>query len=158
MGLMQHPIDHETLPTCCHVRSHVDVSSVQICLVSHAFKVNVKWTWTVPDISTNPIIGISWVKGPSSSSVMWPFNIQAQIVFPLTHPTCKAWAWAKLCDVAATPSMIGENRQLFTKEPVEFEKQPVEVQDCMKLTDHFRGIYRIYLNSIKENRRMSTCS
>ena len=33
--------------------------------------------------------------------------------------------------------MIGENRQLVTDEPVEFEKQPVEVQDCRKLTDHF---------------------
>ena len=29
--------------------------------------------------------------------------------------------------------MIGENRQLVTDEPVEFEKEPVEVQDCRKL-------------------------
>ena len=55
--------------------------------------------------------------------------------------------------------MIGENRQLDTDEPVEFEKKPVEVhQDCRKITDHFRGIYRIYPNLIKENRRMSTCN
>jgi hypothetical protein len=27
-------------------------------------------------------------------------------------------------------AMIGENRQLVTHEPVEFEKQPVEIQDC----------------------------
>jgi hypothetical protein len=41
--------------------------------------------------------------------------------------------------------MIGENRKLVIDEPVEFEKQPVEVhQDCRKITDHFRGIYRIY--------------
>ena len=39
---------------------------------------------------------------------------------------------------------------------VEFEKQPVEVQDCMKITDRFGGIYRIYPYLIKENRRMST--
>ena len=51
--------------------------------------------------------------------------------------------------------MIGEHRQLVTDEPVEFEKQPVEVQDCRNITDHFRGIYRIYLNLIKANRRMS---
>jgi hypothetical protein len=53
--------------------------------------------------------------------------------------------------------MIGENRQLslVTNELVEFEKFSVEVQDCMKITDHFRGIYRIYPNPIKENRRMS---
>ena len=55
-------------------------------------------------------------------------------------------------------SMIGENRQLVTNEPVEFEEYPVEVQDCKKITDHFRGIYRIYPNLIKENRRMSTCN
>ena len=55
-------------------------------------------------------------------------------------------------------SMIGENRQLVTDDPVEFEKLPVEVQDCRKITDHFRGIYRIYLNLIKENRKMSTCN
>ena len=52
--------------------------------------------------------------------------------------------------------MIGENRQLVTYEPVEFEKYPVEVQDCRKITDHFRAIYRIYPNLIKENWRMST--
>jgi hypothetical protein len=47
--------------------------------------------------------------------------------------------------------MIGENRQLVTNEPV-------EVQDCMKIIDYFRGIYRIYPNLRKENRRMSTCN
>jgi hypothetical protein len=52
-----------------------------------------------------------------------------------------------MCCVFA--AMIGENGQLVTNEPVEFEKQPVEVHDCMKIIDHFRGIYRrIYLNSI----------
>ena len=50
--------------------------------------------------------------------------------------------------------MIGENRQLVTNAPVEFEIQPVEVQDCRKVTAHFRGICRIYPNFIKENRRM----
>jgi hypothetical protein len=34
-------------------------------------------------------------------------------------------------------AMIGENRQLVTNEPVEFEKSPVEVQDCRKITGHF---------------------
>ena len=46
-------------------------------------------------------------------------------------------------------TMIGENRQLVTNEPVEFEKSPVEVQDCRKINDYFRGIYRIYPNLIK---------
>jgi hypothetical protein len=49
--------------------------------------------------------------------------------------------------------MIRENRQLVTDEPVAFE-----VQDRWKITDHFRGIYGIYPNLIKENRRMSTCN
>ena len=53
--------------------------------------------------------------------------------------------------------MIGENRQLVTDEPVEFEKEPVGVEDGRKITDHFRGIYRIYPDLIKENRKMSTC-
>ena len=47
--------------------------------------------------------------------------------------------------------MIGENRQLVTNEPV-------EVGDFKKITDHFRGIHRIYPNSVKENRRMSACN
>jgi hypothetical protein len=47
--------------------------------------------------------------------------------------------------------MIGENRQLVTNEPV-------EAQDCRKITDHFRGIYGIYTNLVKETQRMSTCN
>ena len=54
--------------------------------------------------------------------------------------------------------MIGEDRQLVTYELVDFEKYPVEVQDCMKITDCFRGIYIIYPNFIKEIQRMSTCN
>ena len=37
-------------------------------------------------------------------------------------------------------AMIGENRQLVTDEPVEFDKLPVEVQDFRRITDHFKGI------------------
>ena len=52
-----------------------------------------------------------------------------------------------------------ENRQLVTDEPVEFEKQPIEVQDCRKITDCFIGIHRIHPNLMKENwRMMSTCN
>ena len=47
--------------------------------------------------------------------------------------------------------MIGENWRLVTDESVEFEKPPVEAQNCRKIADHFRGIYRrIYPNLIKE--------
>ena len=54
--------------------------------------------------------------------------------------------------------MIGENRQLVTDEPVEFEEYPVDVQDCKKITDNFRGIYRIYPNLMKETRGISICN
>ena len=60
------------------------------------------------------------------------------------------------CEIASLP-MIGKNRQLVTDEPVELEKSPVEVQDCKKITNHFRGIHRIYPDLMKDNRRMLTC-
>ena len=37
------------------------------------------------------------------------------------------------------------NRLLVTDEPVEIEKNLVEVQDFRKFTDHFRGIYWTYI-------------
>ena len=40
-------------------------------------------------------------------------------------------------------AMSGKNRQLIADEAVEFEKSPVEVQDFRRITDQFRGIYRI---------------
>ena len=52
-------------------------------------------------------------------------------------------------------AVIGENRQLVSDEPVGFEKQPLKVQDWRKMTNRFRGIYRIYPTLIKDNRRMS---
>ena len=39
--------------------------------------------------------------------------------------------------IISSDPMIGENRQLVTNEPVEFEVYK-------EITDHFRGIYRIY--------------
>lgn len=42
--------------------------------------------------------------------------------------------------------MNGENQLLVKDQPVEFDKQPVGVQGFEKITDHFRGIYRIYLD------------
>ena len=52
--------------------------------------------------------------------------------------------------------MIAENRQLITNEPFEFEEKRLEVQDCKKFIDHYRGIHRKYPNLKKENRRLST--
>ena len=42
-----------------------------------------------------------------------------------------------------------DNLLLVADEPVEFEEQPVQIQDCRKNTDPFRGICRIFLNLIK---------
>ena len=47
-------------------------------------------------------------------------------------------------------SIIGENQQLVTNEPV-------EVEDCRKITNHFRGIYSVYPKFTKGNQRVSTC-
>ena len=52
---------------------------------------------------------------------------------------------------------LRKNWQLVTDEPVEFEKEPVEVGAFRRITDHFRGIYSIYLKCIKQNWEMSTC-
>ena len=60
--------------------------------------------------------------------------------------------------VVGCDSMHGEGQLLVTDAPVEFEKKPVEVEDFWKVTHHLRGIYGIYFNSIKKNRKMSTCS
>jgi hypothetical protein len=45
---------------------------------------------------------------------------------------------------------MGENRLLGTDEPVEFEIQPVEVEDLRGITGHFRRICGICLHVIKK--------
>ena len=52
-------------------------------------------------------------------------------------------------------SYVGEDPALVADEPAEFEKSSIEVQGLRKFTNHFRGIYRVYLNKIKQNRKMS---
>ena len=61
---------------------------------------------------------------------------------PKDHNMQPVWTWKHL------DPMIGENRQLVTDELVEFELEPVEVQDFRRITDHFRGIHGIYLKFI----------
>ena len=68
---------------------------------------------------------------------------------PWDGPGRAGSVWVGLPGVRELVSMIGENRQFVTNEPV-------EVQHCREITGHCRGIYRIYPNLIKENRRMST--
>ena len=98
-------------------------------------------------------------------------------VTKLNRPTTSCWNYVKETDVwltrvmklhqhsvslvtrhTPTNPMFGKNRQLVTNEPVEFEKKSVEVHDCRIITGRLRGIYRIYLNLIKESRMMSTCN
>ena len=42
-------------------------------------------------------------------------------------------------------AMFRKNRQLVAHEPLEFKKQVVEVEDLMKFSVHFSGIYRVHL-------------
>ena len=74
----------------------------------------------------------------------------------LTDSICPKTSRALVWRVRET--MSGENRCLVTNEPVEFEKRPVEVRGFRRTTDHFRGIYGIYLGWIKQHRKMSTCN
>ena len=76
--------------------------------------------------------------------------------------TGKRWVeYRDPIDLMGHPSdmqtMIREDWQLVTNELVEFDKEPIEVQNCKKFINHFRGFYRIYPNLIKENQSMSTC-
>ena len=54
--------------------------------------------------------------------------------------------------------MNKENWLLGKDEPIEFEKQPVEVNAFMKITAHCRGLRRVYLNLLTNNQKMSTCN
>ena len=55
-------------------------------------------------------------------------------------------------------AMNGEDQPLVTNEPVKLDKEPVKVQDFMKITNHFRRNYEIHFKLIKKNRKTSTCS
>ena len=59
------------------------------------------------------------------------------------HISTKRMAKITLVSRGPFKTMIGENRQLVTNEPVKFEEQPVEVQECRKITHRLKGIYRI---------------
>ena len=50
--------------------------------------------------------------------------------------------------------MNGENRMNW----LSLRNNQFEVQDFSQVSDHFRGIYRIYLNLIMKNQKMSTCN
>jgi hypothetical protein len=45
-----------------------------------------------------------------------------------------------------------------TNELVEFDKQPVEIQDSRKITDHFIGIQGIHLEIVTKNQKITTCN
>ena len=41
--------------------------------------------------------------------------------------------------------LLGKKQRLVTDEAVEFQKSLVEVRNFRRITDHLRGLYRIYL-------------
>ena len=75
--------------------------------------------------------------GKSKSKFMW-------ISYSLSK-------WRFSCSFDGCRALSGENWQLVIDEPV-------EVQDFKRITDRFRGIYKIYLKWIKLNWKMSTCN
>ena len=84
-------------------------------------------------------------KNPTNKSVVQSIDPLRKEIFPFLpnrNPSMKYQTQTE--NINPQESMIGENRQLVTDAPVEVEKQPVEAQDCRKITDHFRGIYRKY--------------
>jgi hypothetical protein len=54
--------------------------------------------------------------------------------------------------------MIGENRLLVTIEPVEFEKQPVEVQDFKKMTNTVVWNVKLLTQSNKNKKKKQSMS
>ena len=61
-------------------------------------------------------------------------------------------------DLRPHQSLNREIWPLVTDGLVKFEKWLVQVQYFSQTTKHFRGLYRIYLNLIKENWKISTCN
>ena len=95
----------------------------------------------------------SWALGCGSSwPKIWAWPLEASQYARPKAPLTMSYSLSTSLDSQkslATQSlaMIGENWQLVTNELV-------EVQDYMKITDHFRGNCIIYPNLIKEIRRM----
>jgi hypothetical protein len=50
-------------------------------------------------------------------------------------------------------AMSKETWRLFADDQGEIEKQLVQVEDLKKIDDHFRGIYRTYLNLWRKTKR-----
>jgi hypothetical protein len=87
------------------------------------------------------MLGLNFNQAKTNSATTHVFVLSARV-----RTEERLWSTLNTNDILRPTfgSMIGENRQLVTNELVEFEKYPVEVQNCKKNIDHFRGIYRIY--------------
>ena len=55
-----------------------------------------------------------------------------------------------------TSVWIGSPKSI--NELVEFEKNPVEIQDCKRIANHVRRFFITYLKYIKVNRDITTCN
>ena len=107
--------------------------------------------WLIKSPAVNPVLE----SGPAtchrrilrgSQSVFGATNSLRTRLFPFLFYTFReffAFLWGIM---TYTLPLLGKNRQLVTDELVEFEKEPVEVhRDFKRISDRFRGIYRIYL-------------
>ena len=54
--------------------------------------------------------------------------------------------------------MNGQKRPLGTNEPVGLEEYTVGIQYFEKISDHFKGFYKIYHKLIKENHKITMCN
>ena len=82
---------------------------------------------------------------------LWNYNLRyincyANTAILFAKFTAISFGAAFVLGAGLSAIMNGESRPVVTDELVEFEKRSVEVQDCRKIIDHFKGIHGIYLN------------
>ena len=66
------------------------------------------------------------------------------------------WGIFHIKPVVPQNVVMNENDVMSHTSPVEFEKEPVEVQDFEKITN--LGIFRTYLRLLKRNHKITSCN
>ena len=105
---------------------------------------------------------LSWWNQWSGRTGSW---LRMNRLMPRSHQTFRSFLAVKLlgimlrnrwCLTITSEDADGWCRNCPVWSAPEFEKEPVEVQDCRRIIDRFQGIYRKYPDWIKENRMMWT--
>ena len=91
--------------------------------------------------------------------VAWSYKAPSHVDYRVFEWSTLNWAHGPIsCRRMSSWSMSGKNRRLvkrWTDWVWEITSWSWRLQ---RITDHFRGICRIYLTWIKQNRKMSTCN